>query len=268
MRVRSTTFNPDSGGIGAPAGQASGFLDERASSVKAAGNLGRRTTPSICRRQGVTFPVPPPFYTGGMSTETVVMDLDRTAWLPFSGGELEGRVPETLCPVCRARRAGASSTSAAGSRRGRNADAGRAGRAGDGASHGAAEGERRTLCFGCYRAQLDRERALRAAASLDTASEERFDGLRPFAPVDRARLAGLRAERAAAAAREHPFANRRRRAQIAARHALERIGEGLRRRAPHLASAPARGSRAHGAPELPASWLPFVASAADGGGRP
>src|ERR1700682_4166741 len=79
-------------------------------------------------------------------------------WVGFPGGELEGKRPKRVCPCCR---------------------------------------PPHTLCFQCYRAELDRERALQAAGHLDTASSERFHSALPFEPVNRPRLERLRAERAA-----------------------------------------------------------------------
>src|SRR4051812_45512618 len=78
-------------------------------------------------------------------------------WASFPGGELEGKRPKALCPVCREqlRRA---------------------------AEGGAALSERRSLCFQCYRVELERERALAAAGELDTASESRFQTTLPFEP--------------------------------------------------------------------------------------
>ena len=77
-------------------------------------------------------------------------------WVSFPGGELEGRRPKVLCASCRARR---------------RTDA--------------------TLCFQCYRAELDHESALRAAGTLDTASEARFQQQLPFEPINEGRLARL-----------------------------------------------------------------------------
>ena len=54
------------------------------------------------------------------------------------------------------------------------------------------------LCFGCYRAGIERERALKAAGELDTASVERFQSALPFEPVNQPRLQMLKAERSAA----------------------------------------------------------------------
>jgi hypothetical protein len=165
-------------------------------------------------------------------------------WITFPGGELEGIRPRTLCPACRARLARA----AASARRG---EAGR-------------NRHPEPLCFQCYRAGLDREKALRAAGQLDTASTERFQYQLPFEPLNRPRLDALKADRAAArATMSHgvaAFVDRRRQAQIAARHALQSIAAGLRARD---ASAPERDRvlalAAHAAElQLPDSWIPFV----------
>ena len=148
-------------------------------------------------------------------------------WVSFPGGELEGRRPKVLCAACRARR---------------RTDA--------------------TLCFQCYRAELDRERALRAAGTLDTASEARFQQQLPFEPINEGRLAMLKVERAQTRGSlvygADRFADRRRRAQMAARHALQSI----------IAARPSRASAAydrtiaaalHAAElQLPDSWMPFV----------
>lgn len=164
-------------------------------------------------------------------------------WVSFPGGELEGRRPKSLCPACRQELKRAAAT---------------------------AEPPRpRPLCFQCYRADLERERALRAAGALDTASEERFQSLLPFEPVNAARLEMLKAERAAAreAMRQGTgrFADRRRQAQIAARHALQRVFAGARARqlTPSTAADSERAiaSAIHAAElQLPEAWLPFVVS--------
>src|SRR6186713_1833621 len=112
-------------------------------------------------------------------------------WVAFPGGELEGCAPKRMCPACRAR----------------------AGRQG-------------TLCFQCYRSELDRERRLKAAAVFDGASEARFQGALPFEPVDIPRLNRLRAERsisrsASAQTQTGQFEQRIHRAQIEARRAVQ-----------------------------------------------
>src|SRR5262245_56245682 len=130
-----------------------------------------------------------------LPTESTMTGVRPSEWLPFRGGELEGPRPKALCPRCRerlnARRIGNASV---------------------------------PLCFQCYRAGLDRERALRAAAQLDTASEERFQYLLPLEPVNRNRLSMLRAERTTAREASQTgagrFDARCRRAQIAARRVL------------------------------------------------
>ena len=76
----------------------------------------------------------------------------------------------------------------------------------------------------------------------------------------------LKADRAAARVVSHAgvgrFANRRRQAQIAARHALQAIGEGLRRNQLKGAARERVIAAAVHAAELqfPESWLPFVVS--------
>src|ERR1043166_9152641 len=87
-----------------------------------------------------------------------VVDKD---WVTFPGGELEGERPRVLCPSCRAALRAPAATRAASPR---------------------------PLCFQCYRAELDRQRALRAAGDLDTASTARFQYQLPFQPVKRLRL--------------------------------------------------------------------------------
>jgi len=177
----------------------------------------------------------------GQHTTQIVAD----EWVTFPGGELEGRRPKALCPGCRA---ALNATVRAG-----------------GGSAGAAS-TRKPLCFQCYRAELDRERALRAAGDLDTASDARFQAQLPFEPINTARLAMLKVERTTTrgvmlqgAGR---FVNARRQAQIAARHALQAIVAGVAAR--HL-SGTAResiiASAFHAAElQLPESWLPFVVS--------
>jgi hypothetical protein len=174
-------------------------------------------------------------------------------WVGFPGGELEGKRPKTLCPACRERLSRMAL---------------------DGRARPARARPAHTLCFQCYRAELDRERALKAAGNLDTASSERFQSALPFEPVNTSRLDRLRAERAASRvmmqAGAGRFVDRRRRAQIAARHAFQQIAAGLRARA---ASGPSSqelqrreqdgvmAAAFHAAElQLPESWLPFVVS--------
>jgi len=200
--------------------------------------------------------------------------IDQTIdqeWVSFPGGELEGRRPKALCAACRealAHRARGTRTLAPGT----STLAPRTGTfAPDTLStqHAAPSTEHRdrdVLCFECYRAELDRERAIRAAGQLDTGSEARFQEQLPFEPLDRPRLEMLKAERTAerttllqGAGR---FVDKRRRAQIAARHALQAIAAGLRER--RLAAADRERLMAfavHAAElQLPESWLPFVVS--------
>lgn len=171
-------------------------------------------------------------------------------WVGFPGGELEGQVPKALCPACRA--ALNRAMAPARSRTGAPAHLG--------------TGAPRTLCFECYRADLDRRRALRAAGALDTATDARFQDALPFEPVNTARLAALKIERARArdAAREESggLVERRRRAQIAARHALQRIFAGVRARQAPAALRESLVASATRAAELqlPDAWLPFVVS--------
>ena len=141
-------------------------------------------------------------------------DLDEpSAWVSFPGGELQGKRPNLMSLGCRTCRQGPN-----------------------------------TICFRCFRAELDRKRAMQAAANLDTASEARFQSQSPFPRVNRGRLAVLKADRARDRRVAASSAGRARRqhAQIAARHALQRIAVELR----------ARGSGLR----LPEAWLPFVRS--------
>ena|SRR5436190_18285042 len=145
-------------------------------------------------------------------------------WVTFPGGELEGERPKVLCPACRA------------------------------AAHQDRSARTpRTLCFQCYRAELNRQRALRAAGDLDTASDARFQSQLPFEPVDIARLETLKAARGATR-KQHTggFDDRRRRAQIEARHALQTI-------AAHLRARDLSPDAIHAAElQLPEAWVPFV----------
>jgi len=180
-------------------------------------------------------------------SEQAVQVIDNE-WIMFPGGELEGKRPKALCTACREQL-----QRAAGGQRAIRRD--------------------RPLCFQCYRADLERERALKAAGELDTASEARFQSALPFKPVNRPRLEMLRAERATARAAMQAgterFANQRRHAQVAARRALQRIAASLQ---PPTAAAVENVERVekveqdrvmvsaiHAAElQLPESWLPFV----------
>jgi hypothetical protein len=173
-------------------------------------------------------------------------------WMPFPGGELEGKRPRVLCRSCRAQ----LSRVVTGEQRREVAS--------DNLS-----------CFQCYRAELERDRALKVAGGIETASEERFQTTLPFEPVNRVRLDHLRAERMAVRlanqAGNGQYADKRRQAQIAARHTLQQIAAGLHcRRSSHGVSGsemPANvaarewNAAVHAAElQLPESWLPFVMS--------
>ena len=171
-----------------------------------------------------------------------ILQTPEGDWAAFPGGELEGMRPRVLCLDCRQRllREASEKRPGAGS-----------------------PGRRRSLCFQCYRAERDRERALRAAGHLETASEARFQTTLPFEPVDRARLAALKTERLVArSTAANGLAERRGRAQIAARRALRMADARLRRSdlppltRQHLISAVWHGAEL----QLPESWLPFVVS--------
>jgi hypothetical protein len=173
--------------------------------------------------------------------ETANRQVAKGEWVSFPGGELEGQRPKALCPACR----GALNRAAARAER----------------------YQPRTLCFQCYRAELDRDRALTAAGDLDTASVERFQTILPFEPVNRARLAMLKAERSTSrdTLRQGTgqFVDKRRQAQIAARHALQRIVAGVQARRASSGPAPDAVIAAvtHAAElQLPEAWLPFVVS--------
>ena len=174
-------------------------------------------------------------------------------WIGFPGGELEGKRPKALCPACRALLQ-------------RRADGDQAGRGLGTCPQGLQS--RRTLCFQCYRAEIDHDHALRAAGQLDTASSERFQTALPFEPVNRPRLEMLKVDRSTARASalvtsSGKFADRRRQAQIAARHALQRIAAGLAGNSAYKPTSADReremAAAIHAAElQLPESWLPFV----------
>lgn len=165
-------------------------------------------------------------------------------WVTFPGGELEGKRPRVLCAACR---------------EALNREA---------ATYGASGSARRSrlLCFACYRADLARTRVLKEAGDLDTASDARFQTQLPFEPVHHARLEMLKASRvearAAASQGIGRYADKRRHAQIQARHALQAIATRLKARqlAP-AAHAQAMAAAAHAAElQLPDAWLPYVVS--------
>jgi hypothetical protein len=171
----------------------------------------------------------PSVATSRVPISTDVRALVEGEWVPLPGGELEAPRVRALCPTCR--RVG-----------------------------------RRPLCLSCFKAERDRELKLKVARDLSTASEARFQISLPFEPVNRARLNHLRAARQAARTSERQgvgqFVDKRRQAQIAARHALQRLAEGLRARG---MTAPARhpdlAQATHAAElPLPESWLPLVVS--------
>ena len=125
----------------------------------------------------------------------------------------------------------------------------------------------RPLCFQCYRADLDRDRALQAAGELDTASDARFQSQLPFEPVNRARLEMLKAERSGERARGGA-GDRPVRGQAAPRAdrgaaCAAAMAAGLtsaRQLAPAI-EAQVMAAAAHAAElQLPDAWLPFVVS--------
>jgi hypothetical protein len=187
---------------------------------------------------------------------TLIPPVPESDWIAFPGGELEGPRPKALCPACR-----------------------------DLLGRGVRPAA--TLCFACHRAELARERALKSAGELDTASEARFQSVLPLEPINQSRLVRLRAERDTARLSDRSgtglYVDKRRQAQIAARHALQQIGAGLRRHGVTVAGTADRGAvapastRAERKPfpsaehasemwaaihaaelQLPETWLPFV----------
>jgi hypothetical protein len=175
-------------------------------------------------------------------TITRAPEVAEGEWITFPGGELEGRRPRALCPACRE-----------GLRREASLPRRRAG------------SQPKPLCFQCYRAELARERALKAAGEINTASEARFQCTLPLEPINRSRLDRLRGERALARAATQAggghYADRRRQAQIQARHALQRLAEGLQAHRAQTALGSADAEAIHAAElQLPDAWLPFVVS--------
>lgn len=131
-----------------------------------------------------------------------------TDWIAFPGGELEGPRPNVLCAKCLTR----------------------------------GETERRTLCFACYRAHFERQRAIETVLSrvVAPADDPTAGELPPRAARSPAVVRQFRPTRATGCEdpRYAAFAHRRRRAQIAARHALAPPTIDLER--------------------FPVSWRPFV----------
>jgi hypothetical protein len=175
---------------------------------------------------------------------TTPHQLTADEWVSFPGGELEGKRPKALCPSCRdalKRATTAPSAMATGVR------------------------HPKTLCFACYRAELDRQKTIGVAGQLDTASEARFQFQLPFEPVDYPRLEMLKADRqqsrdAERATTTGALVDRRRHAQIAARHTLQQIAAGLRARQFAKADRDRAMAAAFHAAELqlPDAWIPFV----------
>ncbi len=168
----------------------------------------------------------------------------RDEWVSFPGGELEGKRPKALCRSCREGLNRAAAAAVAGRLSGPSRPS-------------------RLLCFQCYRADLDRERALVAAGQLDTATDARFQWQLPFEPVNAGRLAELKSARAeariAASRGVGMYADKRRQAQIAARRALQAIAEGVRAHRDVTGRAPEMTAAIHAAElQLPEAWLPFV----------
>ena len=178
-----------------------------------------------------------------------VAETTEKEWVTFPGGELEGQRPLVMCPVCRERLRRAARAAGLGA-----------------AAPQAPASSLRPVCFQCYRVDQARQRALQAARNLCTASEARFQDTLPFEPVNRVRLERLRTERSAARAGlksgSGRFVDTRRQAQIAARHALDRIAAGLKSRGvAEPTRHPAIADAIHAAElQLPAAWLPFVVS--------
>jgi hypothetical protein len=182
----------------------------------------------------------------GLEHPNTTPDGRGEAWVRFPGGELEGERPRALCPACR-----------------RALDAAARGRA----AATPASRSSRTACFQCYRAELERRRAMRAAGELDTATDARFQFQLPFEPVNHARLRMLKASRETArvdAGRgAGQFTGARRQAQLAARHVLQRLADDLRARSLAVGERDTRErallAAIHAAElQLPESWLPFV----------
>jgi hypothetical protein len=164
-------------------------------------------------------------------------------WLSLPGGELQAPRPSVLCRACRTKmQANISNPS------------------------NLSNPSNRPACFACYRATIERERALKAAGELNTASVERFQSALPLEPVNQSRLARLRSDRETSRVASRVgighYGDKRRHAQIAARHALERIVIGLRdRNLTNEERDRVLSNATHAAElQLPEAWLPFVVS--------
>ena len=179
-----------------------------------------------------------------------IAEVTEKEWVTFPGGELEGQRPQGMCPICRERLRAEARAAAKGVAEIPHAPA----------------SSLRPICFQCYRVDQARQRALQAARNLYTASEARFQDTLPFEPVNRVRLERLRLERSAARAGlksgSGRFVDTRRQAQIAARHAIDRIAVELKSRGvAEPTRHPAIADAIHAAElQLPAAWLPFVVS--------
>ena len=171
-----------------------------------------------------------------------VHKLADNEWITFSGGELQGKRPNALCPACR----GPPSRGRAGS--------------------GPRPPRVTPLCFQCYRADLDRERALVAAGRTRHGLGGALSGVLPLEPVNRPRLAALKAARTAArAGRVHGWRPIRGQSAPGANRRAPRAAGDWRRRAAHESRPAVHGqvmaAAIHAAElQLPESWLPFVVS--------
>ena len=154
--------------------------------------------------------------------------LQTIDWMAFPGGELEAPRPAGRCPACR-----------------------RLGRI---------RQDHAPVCFQCYRDGQRREQLLREAAQRETTSEAQFQWTLPFEPVNTRRLESLKALRATERAGGSGFSERRRRAQIAARHMLRMLEAGLQNeRTSRGMRQSALAAAAHVADlQFPEAWWPFV----------
>src|SRR5215510_7774963 len=100
-----------------------------------------------------------------LPTSFAAVNSPESEWLALPGGELEAPRPKTLCHRCRERLRQSVAKGV----------------------WPKPEDRPRTLCFGCHRAQIERDRKFRTAADVETASEARFQCTLPFEPVNRVR---------------------------------------------------------------------------------